>query len=222
VGTEWAESTAEEKTGQRREKTPPHRAPEGNSSAPKSPLFHRVLAETVLPERQSRPLGVGGATGTVVEHSLSYISMGYNNTLSDEFLGNRGFSKARQAGRCAALQLSRMRGSLQSSGAGTPSKVGYLHSHRLERRAPLRRLNLRGSACRSSDREQPGVHASGARRDHGAGDRKVSGAASSSMGALPENAARKAGAEGAYGRSVISSRRRLQVADGYGFQPPLP
>jgi hypothetical protein len=41
-------------------------------------------------------------------------------------------------------------------------------------------------------------------------------------GALPENAARKAGAEGAYGRSVISSRRRLQVADGYGFQPPLP
>ena len=34
--------------------------------------------------------------------------------------------------------------------------------------------------------------------------------------ALPENAARKAGAEGAYGRSVISSRRRLQVADGYG------
>ena len=37
-------------------------------------------------------------------------------------------------------------------------------------------------------------------------------------GALPENAARKAGAEGAYGRSVI----RLQVADGYGFQPPLP
>ena len=42
------------------------------------------------------------------------------------------------------------------------------------------------------------------------------------FGALPENAARKAGAEGAYGRSVISSRRRLQVADGYGFQPPLP
>ena len=41
-------------------------------------------------------------------------------------------------------------------------------------------------------------------------------------GPLPENAARKAGAEGAYGRSVISSRRRLQVADGYGFQPPLP
>ena len=41
-------------------------------------------------------------------------------------------------------------------------------------------------------------------------------------GALPENAARTAGAEGAYGRSVISSRRRLQVADGYGFQPPLP
>ena len=41
-------------------------------------------------------------------------------------------------------------------------------------------------------------------------------------GALPENPARKAGAEGAYGRSVISSRRRLQVADGYGFQPPLP
>ena len=47
-------------------------------------------------------------------------------------------------------------------------------------------------------------------------------AQASSMGALPENAARKAGAEGAYGRSVISSRRRLQVADGYGFQPPLP
>ena len=40
--------------------------------------------------------------------------------------------------------------------------------------------------------------------------------------ALPENAARKAAAEGAYGRSVISSWRRLQVADDPGFQPPLP
>lgn len=39
---------------------------------------------------------------------------------------------------------------------------------------------------------------------------------------LPENAARKARAEGVYGRSAIPSRRRLQVADGYGFQPPLP
>jgi hypothetical protein len=41
-------------------------------------------------------------------------------------------------------------------------------------------------------------------------------------GAIPENAARKTGAQGACGRPVISSRRRLQAPDGYGFQPPLP
>jgi hypothetical protein len=52
VGTEWAESTAREKTGQMREKTASDRAMEVNSSRSKSPLFQRVLAERPLPERQ--------------------------------------------------------------------------------------------------------------------------------------------------------------------------
>jgi hypothetical protein len=73
--------------------------------------------------------------------------------------------------------------------------------------------NIVGPRGRSSDREQPGVHAS-ERAEIMAQAIARSPGQLRVYGALPEKAARKAGAEGAYGRSVISSRRRLQVADG--------
>jgi hypothetical protein len=58
--TEWAESTAGEKTGQKTEKTAPDRAMEVNSSGRKSVLFQGSLAKTPLPERQFQPSIVGG------------------------------------------------------------------------------------------------------------------------------------------------------------------
>jgi hypothetical protein len=61
--TEWAELTAREKTGQKREKTTSGRALEVNSAIAKSPLFQGTLAESPPPERQSLPTAVGGRGG---------------------------------------------------------------------------------------------------------------------------------------------------------------
>jgi hypothetical protein len=69
VCTEWPESTATEKTGQKREKTASAQAMEVNSSRPKSLLFQGALAQRPLPERRLQPLIVGGGRGTVVKPS---------------------------------------------------------------------------------------------------------------------------------------------------------
>jgi hypothetical protein len=72
--TEWAESTAKEKMGLKREKKASNRATEVNSSGRKTLLFQGTLANRPEPERQFLPSAVGGGRGTVVEHSLCEIS----------------------------------------------------------------------------------------------------------------------------------------------------
>jgi predicted amidohydrolase YtcJ len=67
--TDWGESTAREKTGQKREKMASDRAMKVNSSGPKSLLFQGALAESPLPERQFLPSVVGGARGTEIQHA---------------------------------------------------------------------------------------------------------------------------------------------------------